>query len=115
MEQEIWKDIPWYEWLYQVSNLWRIKSLPRYIKNQYWNKALILKQSIIMWYNCVNLYKDKKHKNWKVHRLVISSFIWLLEWYEINHKDWNKQNNNLENLEQITKSENHIHKFRILW
>lgn len=27
MNQEIWKDVVWYEWLYQISNLWRVKSL----------------------------------------------------------------------------------------
>lgn len=36
--KEIWKDIPWYEWLYQASNMWRVKSLDRIVHNKWsWN------------------------------------------------------------------------------
>jgi hypothetical protein len=42
---EIWKDIPWFEWIYQVSNLGRVKSLERFRDN--WNKWYIQKEKII--------------------------------------------------------------------
>lgn len=35
---EIWKDIPWFEWLYQVSTLWNIKSLEHKKKISEWVK-----------------------------------------------------------------------------
>jgi len=106
---EIFKDIPWYEWLYQVSNIGRIKSL------KFW-KERILKLSIDgWWYMFTRIYKNKKYKTVKSHRLVCIAFLWYKEWLKINHKDWNKKNNILENLEWCTHSENNLHKFRVLW
>ena len=102
--EEIWKDIKGYEGLYQVSNLGRIKSLTR--KN-------VLKERIIKGgiqkngYRFVLLYKDKKVRIFKVHRLVAEAFIPNPnEYKEINHIDENKQNNNAENLEWCTRSYN---------
>ena len=109
MEQEIWKDIILpnisYEWLYQASNLWNIKS------SKIWIKEKILKQDISRhWYTYVSLYKDKIKKKYTVHKLVINSFKKNIENKKcINHIDWIKANNKLENLEWMTYSENMKH------
>ena len=93
LEEEIWKDVVGYEGLYQVSNLGRVKSLFRYKK--------ILKQfEDNKGYLRVTLYKNNKSKSIKVHRLVATAFIPNPNNYDcINHKDENKTNNNVENLE----------------
>lgn len=115
---EIWKDIKDYEWLYQISNLWNIKSLERYKKN--YSKKQLVKEKILSiwdnwkWYKVVNLNKFNKSKTFYVHRLVWLSFLENPK-KEINHKDWDKSNNRLENLEWCTSSENNQHKFKVLW
>ena len=93
MIEEKWKDIKGYEGLYQVSNLGNIKSFG-------YGKAILLKQFKDGKYLSVNLCKDKKHKKYKVHRLVAEAFIPNPNNLPIiNHKDENKYNNNVENLE----------------
>ena len=102
-EVEIWKDIPEYEGLYQVSNLGRIKSL-------YFGKERIMKQSKDkQGYCCISLYKDCKIKYFLVHRLIGLVFIPNdnpTEKIEINHKDENKENNTVTNLCWVTPKEN---------
>jgi len=98
MEEEIWKDIPWYEWDYQVSNLWRVKSFMVYSE---WKIMKPLPKR--RWYFDVQLYWKK---NIRIHRLVAAAFLWLnLEWKWFNsesllvcHKDDNPANNRLDNL-----------------
>lgn len=108
--QEIWKDIKGYEELYQVSNLGRVKSLPKSGKNNAILKERILKLRINdNGYCIVDLYKNKSRKVKKVHRLVMESFIGENKYLDIKHKDGNKQNNKLENLEYCTRQENMIH------
>ena len=60
----------------------------------------------------VILCKDGKQEGFLVHRLVANAFIKndnLQEKIEVNHKDFNRQNNNVENLEWITPKENIQH------
>ena len=96
--EEIWKDIEGYEGLYQVSNLGRVKSLRRNI---------ILRQGITRnGYEIVNLYKNKS-KYFLIHRLVANVFIPNPNNYPIvNHKDENKLNNCVDNLEWCTQKYN---------
>jgi hypothetical protein len=119
---EIFKDIPWYEWLYQASNMGNIKSLPRKVnRNKCWIIIVgwkILKSDMgTTWYYTICLcWKNKKKKTLLIHRLVAQAFIQNPENKpQVNHIDWNKLNNNLDNLEWCTKSENAIHSLRILW
>jgi len=109
---EIWKDIPWYEWKYQASTLGVIKSL---LKRQWkkWSRILKINQNN-RWYSYVDLYIDWKKKKLLVHRLVLISFKWENNELQVNHIDWDKTNNRLENLEWCTKSENELHKYKIL-
>ena len=109
MEQEIWKDVVGYEGLYQVSNLGRIRSLAKINKN----KEKLIKQAIQNnGYVHVCLCKNKATKIKTVHRIVALAFIPnTLNKPEINHKDGNKQNNCVDNLEWVTRKENVNHAF----
>lgn len=111
MEQ--WKDIKWFEWLYQVSNLGNVRS---FHNNRFWikDKSTILKP-IIKKYCNIWLYNKNKIKYCLIHRLVAQAFIPNPKnKAQVNHKDWNKHNNCLYNLEWVTASENIIHSYKIL-
>lgn len=90
--EEIWKDIEGYEDLYQVSNRGKVRSLRRNI---------ILRQGITSnGYKSVNLYKNKGYKHFRIHRLVAEAFLPNPNNLPfVNHKDENKLNNCVENLE----------------
>ena len=110
--QEIWKDIQGYEGLYQISNLGRVKSLERIIiTNNGITKKIsekILKPYLKGngYYNIV-LRKDSKTKCYFVHRLVAKEFIPNPDNLpQVNHKDENKLNNNVDNLEWCTSKYN---------
>ena len=109
--EEIWKDIPEYEGYYQASNLGRIKSLTR-IKyangGSYMSKEIILKQATTkLRYKSVALCKNGIQKHYWVHRLIALTFLPNPnEWPDINHKDENPSNNNVENLEWCTTKYN---------
>lgn len=101
---EIFKPIKGYEGLYEVSNLGRVKSLPKYHHTRfsgYTEKERILKCRIDSYgYQMVTLCKNKKQKNYLIHRLVANTFLENPYNYDsINHKDENKLNNCVENLE----------------
>lgn len=105
MEEE-WKGIVDYEGCYQVSNLGRVKSLPR----KWRLKEIVIKSSPnTVGYLIVNLYKDGKRKSFLVHRLVLQSFNPTNSEMEVNHKDLNIVNNVLSNLEWCTPKENSDH------
>lgn len=93
--KEIWKDIEGYEGLYQISNKGRVKSFYNH------NGKIFVKPNIDVWgYERVDLSKNKNEKHYKVHRLVAKAFIPNPNNYPcINHKDENKTNNCVDNLE----------------
>lgn len=100
--KEIWCDVFGYEGLYQVSNLGNVKSL---------SSNLILKGHVSTTGYCdVQLYKNKKARVFKVHRLVALHFIPNPGFkQQVNHIDGNKLNNNVTNLEWTTAKENTEH------
>lgn len=116
MEQiEIWKDISGYEGKYQVSNIGRVKSLQRWSGTKYYNREQILKNHINKrnGYVYVYLTKNNKSKNVRLHRLVAKAFIPNPNDYDdINHKDCNRTNNNVDNLEWCTRSYNIKYSFK---
>ncbi len=105
--KEIWKDIKGYEGLYQISNYGRVKSLPKKALRRYGTyrnvKERILKTSKSYKhspYSSVIIRKDGVPKTVSVHRLVAEHFIPNPKNYKyINHKDENKLNNRVDNLE----------------
>ena len=95
---EVWKDIPEYEGLYQVSNLGRVKSFGR--KGNHYKDKLIKLNKYKNGYIYVHLAKNGINKNVKVHRIVANTFILNPNNFsQINHKDENKENNCVDNLE----------------
>lgn len=103
---EEWKDIKGYEGLYQVSNLGNIRSL-----QSRWGKRVqprIVNQHITEnGYKRVGLSKNNKQKLFMVHRLVADTFMPNSNAnLEINHKDYCRTNNNLNNLEWMSHEDN---------
>lgn len=112
LTDEIWKEMPDYEGLYLISNKGRVKSCSR-TKNsggrfEYLSKEKILKPSISKdGYLVVYLCKDGKKKSHALHRLVAIAFIPNNgKLSDVNHKDENKLNNAVENLEWCSKEYN---------
>lgn len=119
--REEWRDIKDYEGLYQISDAGRVKSL-KLRKNSYADghirEEIIIERELILRpiskgensYLYVSLTKDGKHKNHYIHRLVAEAFIEKPENKSVvNHKDFNKENNNANNLEWCTPKENTIY------
>jgi hypothetical protein len=116
-KQEIWKDIPNYESLYQVSNFGNVKSLERYVKGKVENrlqKENILSKRLVgdkgNQYYAVTLCNNKDRKQIKVSVLVAMAFLnHIPNGYiglTVDHIDNNPLNNNINNLQVITKREN---------
>lgn len=105
--KEIWKDIPNYKGYYQVSNFGRVMSLRSYGGN---SNRIIKPCGNGTGYLKVILCKNSQQKQYLVHRLVAMAFIPNPNNYDfVNHKDENKMNNCVENLEWCTKSYNSIY------
>lgn len=114
LSNEVWKDISGYENIYQISNLGRVKSLKRELKNQHGKSNIIMKQRKNRdGYLRVNLKKDNKMKIVNIHRLVAIHFIEnITQLPVVNHIDGDKNNNTANNLIWCTAQENTIHAFK---
>lgn len=104
LPKQCWKDIPGFEGKYQVSNTGRIRSL-NYRRT---GKTRVLKQATNKdGYKVIGLIKNGKYKTYFIHRLVALAFIPNPNNYPmINHKDENKTNNTVENLEWMSHKDN---------
>ena len=111
---EEWKDIDGYEGLYQVSNLGNVKSLAKFDRLGRFHKERILSTCDNgSGYLVVNLKHNGKQRMKTVHKLVANHFIYNPDNKpEINHKDGNKKNNRVDNLEWCNRSENVKHAFK---
>jgi hypothetical protein len=111
--KEYFKDVPGYEGYYQVSSFGVVKSLQRkvndkgFLRNQ---RGIILKQRLdCNGYYFVELSKGNKRKSIKVHQLVAMAFLNHIPCgYQVvvDHKDNNRLNNKLNNLQLISHREN---------
>lgn len=124
--EEIWKDIEGYEGRYQVSNLGRVKALPRTVEghNQHgkWTRtepAKIMAQKLQNTdrYQVSLRDADGKRTTFYVHRLVAMAFVpGYFEGATVNHKNEDHHDNRADNLEWMTKAENNAygtHNFRV--
>lgn len=118
--REIWKSIPGYEGYYEASNHGRIRSVERYVEHNYGGlakkKSRILKpDSTTGGYYSIRLHKENRSYKTQLGRLVLMAFTGKRpRKLECNHVDGDKHNNCIENLEWVTRSENHRHKYDVL-
>lgn len=106
----MWKDIKGYEGYYQVSDKGQVR---RFYKDRY---PKLLKNRPSANYYTVSLSKNCEKKTFAVHRLVAEAFLEkpvTNEPLEVNHKDGNKLNNNVSNLEWVTQRENLLHAMKL--
>lgn len=113
---EEWKSIPGYEGLYEVSSYGRVRSLEiSYVRKDgrmYHKPEIILSpKNNGKGYFTVCLYKNKTHKYYLIHRLVALTFIPNPDNLPcVNHKDEDKTNNRVDNLEWCTVKYNSNYK-----
>lgn len=110
-----WLPVKEFEGLYEVSDTGLVKAIARTVLGKDGvvypfkekQKDFVLNKN---GYFYVSLYKENKGKNYLVHRLVATAFLDNpLGLEQVNHKDGNKQNNTVENLEWVTAQENAVH------
>ena len=123
MEIEEWKYVDFIEGFendrYMVSNLGRIKSMYRRHGNGAGGKVSVIYKEVILKgtpnKNHGYVQVTLNHKLYLLHVLVARAFIPNVDGKpEVNHKDGDKTNNKVKNLEWVTKSENAIHRSRVL-
>lgn len=114
---EVWREVKGYEGIYEVSNLGRVRSLERFRKNNGGlqktpQRLLSLDRVNHKGYVLVHLSKNGTNKNISLHRLVADAFIPNPGGKaQVNHKDGDKRNNSVDNLEWVTGKENINHAF----
>lgn len=121
MEQ--WKDIVGFEGWYQISNLGRVRSVPRVVPHkskhgsvayQRWESKILRPTITNQGYEMVVLSKSGKFSYPTVHRLVAIAFIPNPHNKRtVNHIDGDKTNNVVSNLEWCTSSENNQHAYDV--
>lgn len=120
--KELWKDISGYEGVYQISNLGRVKRLayiseisPRgYKQYMHFSEKILKPYTDKSGYVYTHLSKAGKTNAYLLHRLVANHFIPNPENKStVNHKDGNKINNNINNLEWATRSEQTQHAYKL--
>lgn len=108
--EEIWRNIEGYEGLYQISNIGRVRSLDREVRNGNGKRIIkgqILKSITKRGYITVTFYRDNKCKNYCVHRLVAEAFIPNPENKpQIDHINTIRDDNRVVNLRWVTRKEN---------
>lgn len=115
--KEKFKPISGFEGLYEISNLGRVRSLYRQTIRRgriYYEKERIMKLRKVKShpYLYVSLCKDGIGTGFQVHRLVALAFVPNPKNKpQVNHKDFNPENNTSKNLNWVTVQENHDHSF----
>lgn len=110
MTTEQWRDIPGYEGLYEVSDHGRVRSM----HGRRGSAVHMLNPGRTNGYLMVGLCKNKNKWQVTVHRLVMLAFVGESNGLFTNHKDGNRSNNHLSNLEYVTNVENLRHGREVL-
>ena len=106
---ETFKPIPSWEGLYEISNLGNVISFCKGKKLQ--RKLRYDKDGYVL----VTLSHGSREQTIKIHRCVLATFISPCpEGHEVNHINGIRHDNRVENLEYVTKSENHLHAWRTM-
>lgn len=119
MSEEIWKPMAGFEDKYEISSLGNIRTIPRIIpthNNGYVEIKQEMKKFNKHYKGCflVNVKIKGKTKKLYVHRLVAQTFIPNPNGYKyVNHKDENKENNSVDNLEWCTAKYNNTYGTRL--
>lgn len=110
LDGEVFKELTWTNGRYYVSNYGRIKSVGGENNHHKRTKKKIMKTKLnYNGYPTVNLYYSGKHNTFTVHKLVMIAFAGWDEEKDVNHKDGDKTNNRLDNLEYCSRKENMYH------
>jgi hypothetical protein len=108
------KPIQGYEGKYEIDKKGNVYSLPRF-HNKKENVIKVFKHNGRCCYASVWLWKNNKRKSFLLHKLIADNFIPNPKKLpQVNHKDGNKMNFEINNLEWCTSSENNLHSFRVL-
>lgn len=106
--REIWKDISGYNGVYQISNLGRVRSC----EGKSGDYSIRAPRFCGKGYRSITLHDSGKRRYFLIHRLVAEAFLENPHGFpQVNHKDGNKQNNCVNNLEWCTNSENMNHAY----
>jgi hypothetical protein len=118
----IWKDVSDYEGIYQVSDSGLVRTVPGKITTRrmngktqlrHWSGRELKQKTDKGGYKRVTLWKNKRGKDFLVHRLVCEAFCQNYSLKpEVNHIDGNPSNNYASNLEWVTYAENLQHAYR---
>jgi hypothetical protein len=114
---ELWKDVKGYEGFYEVSNLGRVRRVCKYVGSGLRFNDHVLRRGGVLKQNkkrngylTVDLSKDNTVKTISVHRIVAEAFLEKIDGKDfVNHKNCNREDNRVENLEWCTPKENSEH------
>lgn len=123
-ENEIWKPVVGWEGFYEVSNMGRVRSITRIVHadihrvdGTYWHQTYKKEGRILKTHDNGHSYlsvglhgQGRKDKHVYIHIMVAKAFIPNPNNLpEVNHKDFNKKNNTVENLEWVSRKDNQLH------
>lgn len=113
---EEWRPVVGFEDGFEISSYGNVRSVDKMTRDgRFWKGREIKKHRAGQGYLRAVLCVDGKSHHLYIHRLVADAFIPNPDGKpEVNHKDGNKHNNIVSNLEWVTKSENGLHSYREL-